>query len=151
MERAVAEAVIESARPRINVRALALGAVALALAGVVAYWFLEIRGRETTDDAFVEGHLVFLSPRVPGQVLEVLVEENSPVTAGQVLVKLDPADFAARVARARADVGAAKDRMAQSRAAAEAASAQVHAAGVRVRASEQEVARARSEERCGGG
>jgi len=138
----VAEAVIENARPRLNVRALALGAVALAVAGVIAYWFFEIRGRETTDDAFVDGHLVFLSPRVPGQVLEVLVDENTPVKAGQVLVRLDPADFEARVARARADVGAAKDRMAQSRAAAEAASAQAHAAAVRVHHAEQELARA---------
>jgi len=116
--------------------------VALALVGVTAYWFLEIRGRENTDDAFVDGHLVFLSPRVPGQVLEVLVDENTAVTAGQVLVRLDPADFEAHVARARADVGAAKDRMAQSRAAAEAASAQAHAAAVHLRHAEQELARA---------
>ena len=138
----MAEAVIENERPRLNVRALAVGAVALALVGVTIYWFFEIRGRENTDDAFVEGHMVFLSPRVPGQVLEVLVEENAPVTAGQVLVRLDPADFEAHLARARADVSAAKDRMAQSRAAAEAASAQAHAAAVRVRHAEQELERA---------
>lgn len=137
----MAEAVIESARPRLNVRALALTAVAIAAAGVTTYWFLEIRGRETTDDAFVEGHMVFISPREPGQVLEVLVHENTPVKAGQVLVRLDPADFEARVARARADVSAANDRMAQSHAAAEAASAQAHAAAVRVRHAEQELER----------
>ena len=138
----MAEAVMENARPRLTVRVLALVAVALALVGVTAYWFLEIRGRETTDDAFVEGHLVFLSPRVPGQVLEVLVDENTPVKAGQVLVRLDPADYEARVARARADLEAARDRMAQSRAGAEAALAQAHAAAVRVHHSEQDLARA---------
>jgi membrane fusion protein (multidrug efflux system) len=141
----VAEAVIETpARGglRLGVRTLlAIGAAVVAL-GVVAYWFFEIRGRETTDDAFVEGHLVFLSPRVAGQVKEVLVDENQHVQSGQVLVRLDPADFEARVAHARADVEAARNRMAQSAAAAEAASAQAHAAAVRVRHAEQELERA---------
>jgi membrane fusion protein (multidrug efflux system) len=140
----VAEAVIEtpSRGLRVSVRVLAaIGAAVVAL-GVVTYWFLEIRGRENTDDAFVEGHLVFLSPRVAGQVQEVLVEENQHVRAGQVMVRLDPADFEVRVDRARADLEAAKNRMAQSSAAAEAASAQAHAAAVRVRHAEQELERA---------
>jgi membrane fusion protein (multidrug efflux system) len=109
---------------------------------VVAYWFFEIRGHENTDDAFVEGHLVFLSPRVAGQVKEVLVEENQHVHAGQVLVRLDPADFEVRVDHARADLEAAKNRMAQSSAAAEAASAQARSAAVRVRHAQQELDRA---------
>ena len=140
----MAEAVIEtpSRGLRVSVRVLAaIGAAVVAL-GVVTYWFLEIRGRENTDDAFVEGHLVFLSPRVAGQVQEVLVEENQHVRAGQVMVRLDPADFEVRVDRARADLEAAKNRMAQSSAAAEAASAQAHAAAVRVRHAEQELERA---------
>jgi membrane fusion protein, multidrug efflux system len=141
----VAEAVMETpARGlRVSVRTLALcGAVVVAL-GVVAYWFVELRGRETTDDAFIEGHLVFLSPRVAGQVQEVLVEENQHVHAGQVLVRLDPADFEARVAHANADLEAAKNRMAQSMAAAAAASAQAHGAAARVKHAEQELERAK--------
>jgi len=138
----VAEAVMERGRIRIGLREVAIGIAAVVVLGASAYWFLELRGRESTDDAFVEGHLVFLSPRVAGQVSEVLVDENTHVRAGQVLVRLDPADFEVRVARARADVEAAKNHMAQSRAAADAASAQAHAAAVRVRHMEQELARA---------
>ena len=141
----MADAVIETpARSgfRLNVRVLlAVGAAVVAI-GVVAYWFFEIRGHENTDDAFVEGHLVFLSPRVAGQVKEVLVEENQHVHAGQVLVRLDPADFEVRVDHARADLEAAKNRMAQSSAAAEAASAQARSAAVRVRHAQQELDRA---------
>jgi membrane fusion protein (multidrug efflux system) len=129
-------------RIRVGFREIAIAAAAAVVLGATAYWFLELRGRESTDDAFVEGHLVFLSPRVAGQVSEVLVDENTHVRAGQVLVRLDPADFEVRVARARADLEAAKDRMAQSRAAADAASAQARAAAVRVRHSEQELTRA---------
>ena len=139
----MSEAVIESRGRglRINLQMVALGAAALVVLAAASYWFLEIRGRETTDDAFVEGHMVFLSPRVAGQVLEVLVDENQHVRAGQVLVRLDPADFEAHVERARADVEAARNRIAQSRAAAEAASAQAHAAAVRVRHADQELER----------
>jgi membrane fusion protein (multidrug efflux system) len=107
------------------------------------YWFLALRGRESTDDAFVEGHLVFLSPRVGGHVVEVLVDENERVKEGQPLVRLDRADFEARVAHARADLDAARTRMAQASAAAEAAAAQGRAAAARLRHTEQELARAR--------
>jgi membrane fusion protein (multidrug efflux system) len=127
---------------RIGLRQIAIALAVAVVLGVTSYWFLELRGRESTDDAFVEGHLVFLSPRVAGQVKEVLVEENTHVQAGQPLVRLDPADFEVRVARARADLEAAKNRMAQSAAAAEAASAQAHAAAVRVKHAEQELTRA---------
>ena len=141
----MADAVIETpARSgfRLNVRVLLAVGAAVVATGVVAYWFFEIRGHENTDDAFVEGHLVFLSPRVAGQVKEVLVEENQHVHAGQVLVRLDPADFEVRVDHARADLEAAKNRMAQSSAAAEAASAQARSAAVRVRHAQQELDRA---------
>jgi membrane fusion protein (multidrug efflux system) len=146
----VAEAAVATARIRVPARALLVGAAAAAVAAVaVGYWAIALRGVERTDDAFVEGHLVFLSPRVAGQVVEVLVDENRRVRAGDALVRLDPADFEARVARARADVDAARKRMAQAHAAADAAAAQVRAAQVRLRHAEQEVARARSLFRSG--
>jgi membrane fusion protein (multidrug efflux system) len=139
----VADAVLDRPRLRLGLRELAAGAALVLVIAAVSYWFVALRGRESTDDAFVEGHLVFLSPRVAGQVQEVLVEENTSVKAGQVLVRLDPADYEARVAHARADLEAAHDRMAQSRAAAEAASAQARAAAVRLHHAEQQLERAK--------
>ena len=133
-----------SERPRISVRVILIGAAALAIAATVAYWALVLRGFESTNDAFVEGHLVFLSPRVGGQVVEVLVEENQRVAAGAPLVKLDPADYEVKVARARADLDAAHNRMAQARAASDAAAAQIAAAQVTLHHSDQELERARN-------
>ena len=133
-------ATTESAR-RIGARPIVAALVVAALVGVVAYWFVAIRGRESTDDAFVEGHMVFLSPRVGGQVAEVLVEENTRVREGQVLVRLDASDYEARVAHARADVDAARNRMSQSTAAAAGAAAQGRAAAARLRLAEQDLAR----------
>ncbi len=141
----MAEATVsaERTRTRIGVRPVLIGAAALAITATVAYWALVLRGVERTNDAFVEGHLVFLSPRVGGQVAEVLVQENEHVRRGQPLVRLDPADFAVRVARARADLDAAHNRIAQTRASADAAAAQVAAVEAKLRHAEQELGRAR--------
>ena len=137
--------VVVSARPArvVSARVLAILGVAAVVAAAVSYWAIVLRGWEHTDDAFVEGHLVFLSPRVSGQVSEVLVDENRRVRAGDLLVRLDEADFDARVAGAQADLDAARNRMAQAEAAADGAAAQVIAARVKLRHAEQEVDRIR--------
>jgi len=81
---------------------------------------------------------------VGGQVMEISADENQHVKAGQVLVRLDPADFEVKVARAQADLDAARNRMAQSSAGTEAAAAQLHGSEAQLRHAEQEYARARS-------
>jgi membrane fusion protein (multidrug efflux system) len=140
----VAEAVLPFGRIRVAGRPLLFGAVAVVALAATSYWFVALRGFERTDDAFVDGHVVFLSPRVGGHVVEVAVDENQHVEAGQLLVRLDPADFQARVARAQADLDAARNRMAEARASAEAAAAQVAAARVHLGYAERELARAES-------
>jgi membrane fusion protein, multidrug efflux system len=82
-----------------------LTAVAV-VGGAVAYY--SGAGRETTDDAQVEGHVAYVAPHVAGQVKRVLVQDNQHVRAGDVLVELDDRDLTARLAAARADVAAAK-------------------------------------------
>jgi membrane fusion protein, multidrug efflux system len=140
----MAEATVATGGVRLRVRPLLFGASAIAVAVVVGYWAVAVRGFERTDDAFVDGHLVFLSPRVSGQVVEISADENQHVKAGQVLVRLDPADFEVKVARAEADLDAARNRMAQSSAGTEAAAAQHRGAEAQLRHAEQEYARAQS-------
>jgi membrane fusion protein (multidrug efflux system) len=82
----------------------------LSVAAVVisaTYWLLH-RNVESTDDAQVEGRVMTVAARVSGQVLRVGVEDNQRVEAGEVLVELDPAEFAARFDAAKADVAAAR-------------------------------------------
>lgn len=57
---------------------------------------------ESTDDAFIEGHLNPITPRIAGTVIAVHVENNQFVRAGQVLVDLDPRDFQVEVDQAQA-------------------------------------------------
>ena len=57
---------------------------------------------ESTDDAFIEAHIVTLAPRIAGQVLAVHVLDNQLVHANDLLVEIDPADYAIAVAQKQA-------------------------------------------------
>ncbi len=89
--------------------------VLLAAVGGGGAYFLGL-GTESTDDAQIEGHLVNVAARVSGQVKSVRVKDNQLVEAGEVLVELDDADYLARLAGARADLGSAEAALASARA-----------------------------------
>jgi len=102
-----AEAPVAASNPRpsrAKVLLPVLMGVALTAGG--GLW-LTGRGKESTDDAQVEGHVANVSPRVSGQVKHVLVQDNQTVKLGDVLVELDDRDYQARVNAARADLAAA--------------------------------------------
>src|ERR1700722_12742525 len=82
-------------------RILLLMAVTFIAMGVLwaVYWVLVLSKRERTDDAYVNGNKVVLSAQVPGTVVAVLTDDTQLVHAGEVLVKLDPADAAISLAR----------------------------------------------------
>jgi membrane fusion protein (multidrug efflux system) len=62
----------------------------------------------STDDAYVNSYVTFVAPRVPGQVLRVLVEDNNRVKNGDVLVELDPEPYRVQVAIKQAAVDSAQ-------------------------------------------
>ena len=78
--------------------------VFLALIGGGYYYWSQLQKVESTDDAQIDGHIVSISPRVSGHVLEVLVQDQQLVKKGDVLVKLDPKDYEVAVEKARADM-----------------------------------------------
>ncbi len=67
-------------------------------------WWRVGRFLETTDDAYVGADVTTIAPHVAGFVAQILVADNQHVHAGQVLMRLDPSDFEAAVARAEAGV-----------------------------------------------
>ena len=69
-----------------------------------AYWWFYLRGRVSTDDAYVMAHVASVSSRISGTVSEVLVDNNDPATKGQVLVQVDPRDYQVAVDKAQAVV-----------------------------------------------
>jgi len=79
-------------------------AVLVVLIGGGYYIWQEMQKTESTDDAEIDGNVISVSSRVPGHVIEVLVEDEQFVNKGAVLVKLDPKDFEIAVERAKADL-----------------------------------------------
>jgi membrane fusion protein (multidrug efflux system) len=79
-----------------------LGLALAVLAGVAALWRY-YDGRETTDDAQIDGRLAPVSTRVSGMVIKVLVDDNQAVEAGAPLMELDPKDYDVALQRARAE------------------------------------------------
>ncbi|GAC1551578.1 MAG: HlyD family secretion protein [Myxococcales bacterium] len=89
------------------------GGLAAAAALVAGGMWLFGRGKETTDDAQVEGRVVSVAARVGGlQVSRVLVKDNQEVAKGDLLVELDKNDVAAKLAGAKADLLVAKAALA---------------------------------------
>jgi len=86
--------------------------VAYVVIVCVAVWacirLLAHSSNESTNDAYVTADFTLVAPRVPGQLTEVLVEDNQQVKAGQLLVRIDDRDFRAALMSAQADVTAAK-------------------------------------------
>jgi membrane fusion protein, multidrug efflux system len=96
-------------------QAIKRAALALAAAlGVAAatdfghYYLTTGRYLETTDDAYVKADSTIIAPKVSGYIAQVLVNDNQPVTAGQLLAKIDDRDFRAALSQAQADVAAAE-------------------------------------------
>lgn len=86
---------------------IALGAVVF-LTGTAygAYWYLDARFYESTDDAYVNGDVVQVTSEVPGTVLALHVDDTQKVAAGQALLELDSAD--ARIAESNAEADLAR-------------------------------------------
>jgi membrane fusion protein (multidrug efflux system) len=83
----------------------------VVIAGVAVWACIRLlagSANETTNDAYVTADFTLVAPRVPGQLTEVLVEDNQQVKAGQLLVRIDDRDFRAALMSAQADVTAAK-------------------------------------------
>lgn len=90
------------------------GVIVIAIVIIGLLWYLNSRGKLSTDDAFIEAHITNVAPRVAGHVLEVLVTDNQQVKAGQVLVRLDPVDLQQALESANAQLASAKNQVIQA-------------------------------------
>ena len=108
---------------------LLAGAVAaLAVGGYfLVPWVNTALSTVSTDDAYVNGHVTLVAPRVPGQVMKVLVDDNQRVKKGDLLVQLDKEPFQVQVALKRAAVRVAEANLAAAESAARGLGAQLGA------------------------
>lgn len=90
---------------------------AVAVGGIL--WWLNARQYESTDDAFIDTHIVHVAPQIAGRVARILVNDYQPVRRGQLLVEIDPSDEIARLNQALAGEHQAETQLRE-------AEAQVH-------------------------
>jgi membrane fusion protein, multidrug efflux system len=88
------------------------------------------RGIQSTDDAYIDGHIVYAAPMAAGRVSDVLVDDNEPVKAGKLLVRIDPVDYQSKFLQARGQREQAESQVKQAIAqlkVARSTAAQLHA------------------------
>lgn len=74
------------------------------LGGLVLWWRLAVWPYETTENSYLKAHMTQVSPRESGYVQSVLFEDNQKVSAGDLLVVIDDADYRAHVAEGEAQI-----------------------------------------------
>ena len=82
---------------------------------VGCFWVFTEDVNPSTDDAQVDGHSIVISPRVPGYVQKMLIDDNTRVKQGDLMIQLDPADYQAKVDEAGAALQVAEARAAALR------------------------------------
>ena len=122
-----------------------IAAVVLGAGVVVLHWWL-VEGRflESTDNAYVQGDIVVLGPRIDGDVTAIHVQNNEAVKAGDRLLSFDPTDRAALLEAARAAEGEAGAAIQVSRRQVEQQRSAIDQAQAAIESANAEVSRAQS-------
>lgn len=122
-----------------------LAALLLLAGGGALWWYAEARHVRSTDNAYLEADMAVIAPKVAGYVVEVAVTDNQPVTRGDLLARIDAADFRASLARADAEVERVRLATGAARATVEAVRSSIAEGQAELRAAEAEVVRARAD------
>jgi membrane fusion protein (multidrug efflux system) len=85
------------------------GALIIGLIAGVGYW-LYARQFESTDDAFIDGDIVQVSPKVSAYVKKIYVSNNQLIHKGDLLVELDPTDYELKLEQAKAQLATAQSQ-----------------------------------------
>jgi membrane fusion protein, multidrug efflux system len=84
---------------------IATAALAIVGIGYGAFAIFHSFTNESTDDAFVDAHIILTAPKIAGRVAAVHIDDNQDVKKGDLLVEIDPADAEAALAQAKAKLG----------------------------------------------
>jgi membrane fusion protein (multidrug efflux system) len=87
-----------------------IGGALLVLTGVAGAGYVHYADQISTDDAQVDAHIAPIAPKIFGNVAEILVNDNDTVKTGQVLMRIDPRDYQAKVTQAKAALAAAESQ-----------------------------------------
>ncbi len=110
-------------RPPARWRTILVAGLILGLLGLGLFVYRETLSGISTDDATIEADVVTVMAKVPAYVQRLEVDDNSAVTAGQLMIELDPRDYLLAVDAARSAVDAATSKLAEAQAQVTAADA----------------------------
>src|SRR6202042_3338373 len=99
------------AKPRSKKPLIILGAV-VVVGAIIAFiiWFV-YRNQVSTDDAYTDGNVITMAPKVSGCVVELLIDDNSRVRKGELLLRIEPQDFQTARAAALSQLALAKAQL----------------------------------------
>lgn len=102
--------------PKANRRPLIFGVLGLIVLLLIALYFIlpGVYAKET-DDAYVDAHVMSVISKLPAYAQTLHVDDNSKVTAGELLVELDPRDYVVQLAQAQANLADATDKLQDAR------------------------------------
>jgi membrane fusion protein (multidrug efflux system) len=134
---------------RLTSRTLTVSLIALLAGGAGIFWIVSPASSQTTDDAYVEADSTNVAPKIRGLVEQITVRDNQSVHAGDLLLRIDPEEFDAKVRAAKANLADAEAAVASARAAVatqgaeeQLAVAEVGEAGTAIRSADAEAERA---------
>jgi len=95
--------------------AIAIFAVILILGAVTGYLYVQYKKTHiATDDAFIDGDIHTIAPKIDGTVIHVYVRDNQFVNKGDILLELDPVDYDVKVKEAQSSLDAEKAKLAET-------------------------------------
>lgn len=117
--------------------------VVLLIAAFALWYFLFGRWVEETDDAYVVGNQVQITPLVGGTVVAIAADDGMKVEQGQLLVQLDPADTEVTLQQAQANLARTVRQVRGLYRSVEGAQAELNARQVSVKRAREDFARRR--------
>jgi membrane fusion protein, multidrug efflux system len=133
-----------TSQPNHNRKRLLAAIAAVVVLGALAggaWWWFDARWHETTDDAYIHGNLVQLTPQISGIVVRINADDTALVRAGAPVVDLDPADTDTALAQAKAGLAQTVRRVAQLFANVDALRANVALRQAELRRAQEDLAR----------
>jgi membrane fusion protein (multidrug efflux system) len=121
---------------------LGAGVAIIVIGAGVLYW-LHARHFESTDDAFIDGYVTQMAPRVAGQVTTLSFTDNQHVTTGQTLLRIDPRDYQVKLDQAQAQHANAMAGLQQTKAQLGVQQANLDQAAANVRVAQADLVQAR--------
>jgi len=96
--------------------ALILFPIIIMIGGMAIYLYLQYSARHiSTDDAFVDGRMHVIAPKVAGTVKLILIQDNQFVKRNDLILEIDPVDYEVMVRQSQADLDAQRTTLSEIR------------------------------------